>query len=342
MRVLGPDAGEADHHRIDLAAIRAAVRAQAGRVTPGIDDLHSYMKSQTNDASHREIIGPMLPATGASGLVAHRGVVLATWGEYETPEMLFSGTKSLVSTVAGLAFDDGLLVPQAPVGVLPDPVTWHQLLQQTSQWTGELWGKPTSVDTQSRGAIGPVDGPPGTTWAYNDVRVNLLCLALTLLLRRPLPDVLAERVLGPIGASSSWSWHGYERATVDIDGVAVPVVSGGAHWGGGVWISAWDLALVGQLYLRGGQWGAHRVLSTQWISRTFEPCPVNPEYGYLWWLNDTRSVVPQAPATGRCARGNLGRHMLWIDPARDLVVVSRWGERVGELLGAVSAALPVW
>jgi CubicO group peptidase (beta-lactamase class C family) len=298
------------------------------------------MKHQTNDTSHREIVGPVLAATGASGLVAHRGLVLATWGAFETPEMLFSGTKSLVSTVAGLAFDDGLLAPDAEVGVLPDRVTWHQLLQQTSQWQGELWGKPTSVDTQSRGAIGAIDGPPGTTWAYNDTRVNLLCLALTLLLQRALPEVLRERVLDPIGASATWSWHGYAGASVDLDGVPVPVVSGGAHWGGGVWISAWDLALVGQCYLSGGRWGADRVLSEEWISRTFEPCPVNPDYGYLWWLNDARQVVPEAPASGRCARGNLGRHMLWIDPARELVVVSRWGERVGDLLGAVSAAVP--
>lgn len=33
---------------------------------------------------------------------------------------------------------------------------------------------------------------PGAGWAYNDVRVNLLCLASTALLRRPLPDVLPE------------------------------------------------------------------------------------------------------------------------------------------------------
>ncbi len=28
-------------------------------------------------------------------------------------------------------------------------ITWEHLLQQTSQWRGELWGKPTSVDAQS-------------------------------------------------------------------------------------------------------------------------------------------------------------------------------------------------
>jgi hypothetical protein len=49
--------------------------------------------------------------------------------------------------------------------------------------------------------------------------------------------------------------------------------------------------------------------------------------------------VPEAPATGRVARGNGGRHLLWVDPARDLVVVSHWGEDVGQLLAEVSAAV---
>jgi hypothetical protein len=64
------------------------------------------------------------------------------------------------------------------------------------------------------------------------------------------------------------------------------------------------------------------------------------DYGYLWWLNDERTVLPAAPHTGRCARGNVGRHILWLDPARDLVVVSRWGEDVDRLVAEVSAAVP--
>jgi hypothetical protein len=66
---------------------------------------------------------------------------------------------------------------------------------------------------------------------------------------------------------------------------------------------------------------------------------VNPDYGYLWWLNGRRQVFPAAPASGRCARGNGGRHLVWVDPDRDLVVVSHWGEDVGTLLRDVSAAI---
>lgn len=113
------------------------------------------------------------------------------------------------------------------------------------------------------------------------------------------------------------------------------MVSGGAHWGGGLWMSAQDMAEIGQLYLRrDGQ-----LLSAEWVAKSWTPCDVKPEYGYLWWLNDRRTVFPEAPASGRCARGNGGRHLLWVDPARDLVVASHWGEDVGRLVTEVSDAV---
>ncbi|MEU1806545.1 serine hydrolase [Streptomyces sp. NPDC019937] len=264
--------------------------------------------------------------------------------------MAYSATKSVLALVAGIAHDDGVLILDEPVsarvglpqfeGVHGRAITWRHLLDQTSQWEGELWGKPTSADAQStREGTESAGGPPGEGWAYNDVRVNLTALALTVLFRRALPDVLRERVMAPIGASSSWSWHGYANAFVDLDGARVPVVSGGAHWGGGLWISALDLARVGQLCLRGGRWGHTRVVSARWIEWMWTPCRVKPDYGLSWWLNDHRTVWPGAPATGRCARGNGGAHLLWADPARDLVISSRWGDGVEGLLVAVSEAV---
>jgi CubicO group peptidase (beta-lactamase class C family) len=102
-------------------------------------------------------------------------------------------------------------------------------------------------------------------------------------------------------------------------------VSGGAYWGGGLWVNAADLALLGELYLRRGRWGARQLVSGEWVDMTWTPCPVKPDYGLLWWLNDAGTVYSSAPTSGRCARGNLGRHLLWVDPARRLVVASHLG-----------------
>jgi len=311
--------------------------------TPGVYDIAEYLDRQVADEAHREVRGPLLGATGASGCVIHAGATLATWGNPDVPEMLYSATKSVVSVIAGLAFDDGRLQPDRRVlddvslaGLLVGEytsITWEHLLQQTSMWQGTLWGKPTSVDRQSRREGDQANGGlPGSGWAYNDVRVNLLCLALTELWQRPLGEVLAERVMQPLGGSQSWSWHGYDQSFVHVEDRDVAVVSGGAHWGGGLFMSARDMALIGAALARGGG----SVLCAEWLSRCWSPCAVRPTYGYLWWLNDQRTVFPKAPKSGRCARGNGGRHLLWIDPDRELVIASHWTEGIEQFIFDVS------
>jgi CubicO group peptidase (beta-lactamase class C family) len=340
---------------VDRDALARVAQRYGARWTREARDIASYLASQVGDDSHREVVGPLLPASGGSGVVRCGGEEVASWGDPDVPEMAFSATKTVLSVVAGVAHDSGLLRPEQPVREVVDlaefsagpsspnarrEITWQHLLQQTSQWEGVLWGKPTSVDVQSFREGTEVHGTePGRGWAYNDVRINLLAYALTALLGRSLEGVLRERVMDPLGASGRWSWHGYATSVIEVDGRAVPVVSGGAHWGGGLFVSARDLARIGQLYLDGGIHGGKRLISQEWIDLSWTPCPVKPEYGYLWWLNDGRVAWPDAPSTGRSARGNGGRHLLWVDPARDLVLCSRWTEAPGQLIREVSAAV---
>jgi CubicO group peptidase (beta-lactamase class C family) len=165
--------------------------------------------------------------------------------------------------------------------------------------------------------------PPGTFWEYNDVRVNRLSLALLRLWRRPLPEVFRELVMEPIGASPDWEWHGYRNSYVEIDGRRMQSVSGGSHWGGGVRIHTRDQARIGLLLLRGGEWDGEQILSRDWIERMRQPCPLFPQYGYLWWLNTDRRWLPSASATSYFASG-AGGNLTWIDPEHDIVAVLRW------------------
>jgi len=326
------------------------VAAQARRGTEGIDNIATYCAAQNRDDAHREVLGPQLPGSGPSGVIVFSGWVLAEWGNPTQPEMAFSATKSIVSLVAGTAYDDDVLDLDTPVRDAvnldeftrppADRITWRHLLEQTSGWDGQLWGKPAAVDAQSRRDGSATTGnDPGAGWAYNDVRVNLLCLGLTALLERSLPSVLAARIMQPLGASPTWSWHGYSNSTLSLGAIDLPVVSGGAHWGGGLWINAVDLALIGELYRRRGQWSGQQLVSDAWINMSWTPSAAKPDYDLLWWLNDQQTIFTAAPPTGRAARGNLGRHLLWVDPARDLVVASHWGDDVQTLLVEVSAAV---
>ena len=294
-----------------------------------------------------KIIGPVKDRAEPSGLIVRGGRIVAEWGDIERVDMTFSATKSYLALCAGIAVDDGLIPDiDAPVRDLVDDggfdseqnrvITWAHLLQLTSEWQGTLWDKPDSVDHNRDLAARPGDAAgkgieremhtPGTHWEYNDVRVNRLALALLRVFKRPLPDVLKERVMDPISASETWHWHGYENSYVEIGGRQMQSVSGGAHWGGGLWISTLDHARVGLLMLRGGAWKGNQLISERWIDACKRPCALNPSYGMMWWLNTTGEAAPAATRSSYFARG-VGLNIVWIDPDNDLVVVVRWIEK---------------
>jgi CubicO group peptidase (beta-lactamase class C family) len=181
---------------------------------------------------------------------------------------------------------------------------------------------------------------PGTYWEYNDVRVNRASLALLQLFRRPLPEVFAESIMTPIGASANWEWQGYRNSTVEIDGKPMVSVPGGGHWGGGVFIHAEDQARIGLMMLAHGLWGERRILSEDWIARATTPCDINRSYGYFWWLNTDRGRYRNASPESFFASG-AGGNSTWIDPATGIVAVMRWMDptAMDAFIGHVMAAL---
>ena len=103
-----------------------------------------------------------------------------------------------------------------------------------------------------------------------------------------------------------------EPYLVEEDGRRVPGPSRGAR--------------LGLLMQRQGMWGERRLLDAAWLSESRKPCPINPQYGLLWWLNTGRVQFPGAPETAFAARG-AGSNVIFIDPDRDLVAVVRWIDR---------------
>jgi CubicO group peptidase (beta-lactamase class C family) len=329
---------------LDPSALAAAARFAAERETPWGRDLAHIVETDFGEKPPwNEALGPVRPRGGPNGLVLRRGQIVAEWGDTGQIDQTFSVAKSYLSILAGLASDRGLIRDlDEPVrrtvddGGFEPPhnhrITWRHLLQQTSEWEGELWGKPDLIDRNRSVGGRPTLGPkgthrdlqvPGTFWEYNDVRVNRLALALLRLWRRPLPAVFRALVMDPIGASPDWQWHGYRNSYVEIDGERVQSVSGGSHWGGGVFIHARDQARIGLLLLRGGMWEGKRILSEAWIERMREPCTLYPQYGCLWWLNTNQGLYPSGSPASYFASG-AGGNLTWIDPANDIVAVMRW------------------
>jgi CubicO group peptidase (beta-lactamase class C family) len=338
----------------------AAARHAAESETKWNRDLEAEIPRQFDEEPPwNTVLGPVRPRGGPNGLILRGGQIIAEWGNTRQIDQTFSVAKSYLSILAGLAVDHGMINNiHEPVyrtvddGGFEGPhngkITWHHLLQQTSEWEGTLWDKPDLIDRNRRVAGQPGIAKkgthrdlaePGGYWEYNDVRVNRLSLALLRLWRRPLPEVFRELVMDPIGASRDWEWRGYRNSSVAVEGRLIESVAGGSHWGGGVFIHARDQARIGLMMQRGGMWGDKRILSADWIARCRVPCALNQSYGYLWWLNTERRRYPSAPAGSYYAMG-AGGNLAWIDPDHDLVAVLRWTDpaAVDKFMGLVMTA----
>jgi len=208
-------------------------------------------------------------------------------------------------------------------------ITWDDLLRQTSDWEGTLWGKPDWADrpdVSTANWLNRKRNTPGAVYEYNDVRVNALALAATTVWRKPLPQVLKENIMDKIGASHTWRWTGYRNAWIVLDGQQVQSVSGGGHWGGGMFINAYDMARFGLLTLHRGAWNGQQLLSESWLSKATTPTASQPTYGYMnYFLNTDKKYLPSAPATAYAHIGN-GTNMIYVDREHDLVIVARWIE----------------
>nr|WP_294997270.1 serine hydrolase [uncultured Sediminibacterium sp.] len=327
-----------------------------------------------------EGIGPFADRGEATGIIVYKGYVVALWGEPDRCDMTHSVTKSFLSAIVGVAVDKGMIgsvkdtvaryippielyQPQEPVnrpaedigkpqlispfaGTHNQTITWEDMLRQTSDWEGTLWGKPDWADRPDADPNKWLNRPrnkPGTSYEYNDVRVNALALAATSVWRKPLPQALKQYIMDPIGASNTWRWTGYRNAWIVLDGQPVQSVSGGGHWGGGMFINAWDMARFGWLTLNRGKWNGQQLLSETWVQQSLTPTAPKTDYGYMnWFLNTGKKMLPSAPETAFTHVGN-GNNLIYVDPEHDLVAVIRWidGRSQDAVIGKIIESLPV-
>lgn len=314
-----------------------------------ISILHSFGR----EPGYR-IKGPTKFRGETNGLIIKNGYIVGKWGDTKRVDMTFSVTKSYLSTVAALAHDKDLIKLDDRLqnyvwdGKFDDPhnsqITWHHLLNQSSQWSGELFGTYDWADRPPRGlSLEEIKKqkllPPGQAYKYNDVRVNLLSFSLLNVFRKPLPVVLRENIMDPIGASSTWRWYGYDNSMVILDGVSVQSVSGGGHFGGGLFINSIDHARFGLLFLRNGSWKGKEIISPEWINKMKIPSENNDTYGYMWWLNRGDRKWYDLSENIFYGSGFGGNYVIVV-PEHELVIVARWidSSKIGDFVKKVIEA----
>jgi CubicO group peptidase (beta-lactamase class C family) len=162
----------------------------------------------------------------------------------------------------------------------------------------------------------PMATNPGDTWLYNSGGVVLLGGVLRAATGTPADAFATAALFQPIGIRSSFWSKG--------------MPDGAPHLGGGLALRAEDIARIGHLVLRDGNWNGQQVISRDWIrastARTTTGVsgyfPRNVDYGLLWWLFPRNN---QSGASSNddyiVAASGTGGQWLFIDRAKDLVVV---------------------
>jgi hypothetical protein len=364
-------------YHIDTLKLQEAIDFAINNETKLPKNLWLSQALQFGKEPFSDPVGPMSSRGPAAGIIVYKGYIIAEWGNPNSVEMSNSVTKSFLSTVVGLAYQKGLInsLNDKVYTYLPpfelannvekgdqNPITqssfiypfetehnrkisWDHMLRQTSDWEGTLWGKPDWADR-------PSDKPnewltrkrnePGTTYKYNDTRVNALALAATAVWHQPLPQVLRDNIMNPIGASSTWLWTGYKNSWIVLDGQMMQSVSGGGHYGGGLFINAYDMARFGLLTLRKGNWNGKQLIAEEWFKNATTPTAANEGYGFMnYFLNTNKKLYPSAPINAYAHIGN-GTNMIYVDGENELVAVVRWidDKASDEFLKKLLSALP--
>lgn len=336
----------ASEYKIDVS--KAIEFAQNNEYSESKDLRQAILKGFEQEPYH-ELLGPTKKRGGPAGMILKDGYIIGQWGDTKRVDMTFSVTKSFLATTALLAHQEGLIHSfedrvdgyvwdNTFEGTHNSKITWEHLLHQTSDWSGQLWGgfdwadRPSSKQNIDQWRARELK-EPGTSFQYNDVRVNVLAYSLLNVFRKPLPQVLNEKIMEPIDASSTWRWYGYENSWVTIDGLKMQSVSGGGHSGGGLFINTEDMARFGLLFMNEGNWNGEQLLSSQGISKAMEASQANESYGYMWWLNRGDRKWKNVPEHVFYAAG-FGGNFIIVDTEKNLVVVTRWLEpsKVGEFM----------
>lgn len=350
-------AKNASEFKINENLIKEAVEYAKENEYSGSKDLRIAILKGFEKEPFHDVLGPTKKRGGPSGMILKNGYLIANWGDTKRVDMTFSVTKSFLSTVAGLALDKNLIANENDLvsnyiwdgtfkGEHNGKITWEHLLQQNSDWSGEIWGGKDWADRPPK--EGGIDDwkyrtlkEPGTFMEYNDVRVNVLAYSLTQVWRKPMPLVLKENIMDNIGASTTWRWYGYDNAWTEIDGLQMKSVTGGGHSGAGMFISTQDMARFGLLFLNNGRWENKQLISEEWIKKATTPSIPNSNYGYMWWLNKKGERHWEGLSENIYYAAGFGGNFIVIDKENDLVVVTRWLEpnKIGAFMKKVNAAL---
>jgi len=249
---------------------------------------------------------------------------------------LQSVTKSITSAAFGIAIDKGLIksveLPIHPyfktyqydkTDLRKSQITIEDILTMR---TGIDWFTEGGYDNNKHSTIEmensnnwlqyildrPMDKKPGTHYEYNDGASVLLGKILSEATGMRADEWSKKHLFNPIGINE-FKWKITPKGEADTEG--------------GLYLSTYDLARIGYLFLREGNWQGKQVISKDWVKKSITPIvddinpdnnKVNPGYGYQWYISDKSDTLIYLAA-------GYGGQYIVVAPEFDiLMVVNSW------------------
>lgn len=220
--------------------------------------------------------------------------------------------KPIGSTLLGIALEEGKLDLEQIANDI-----WPEIFSQT--------GNDKDKMIQVRHLFNSSSGwkreeHPGTKWVYNNSAFTVGGMVVGRVYNVPddrIAPLVKKRIADRIGASDWYCYHYPDdfASSYRNPGPKLAVNS-----------NMRDLARFGYLWLRNGEWNGEQIVSKSYIKEATQNqvANLNKHYGYCWFINDGKVLLPNAPedAYFHIGNGKGGRRtVLMVIPSLDLISV---------------------
>jgi CubicO group peptidase (beta-lactamase class C family) len=151
----------------------------------------------------------------------------------------------------------------------------------------------------------PMTDEPGAKFVYNSGATELLAQIFKKVTGKNVDEYANEHLFKPLDIH--YFWKHTPTGLPDTEG--------------GLYLSAHDLAKIGQLYLKGGMWNGQAIVSDGWVRDSVSPHVTvgqgDWKYGYKWWLRSIGTAPDDVVWQGR----GFGGQQLMVVPEYDMVAV---------------------
>jgi CubicO group peptidase (beta-lactamase class C family) len=240
----------------------------------------------------------------------------------------FSVSKSVVSTLIGIAMDKGFIesvfdpvskyLPEYAEGRKAELRLWHLLTMSTGLNYDESGANPIASNAKAYYGSNlkklmsdhEVVDPVGEQFNYVSGSTAIAAWVLEAATDQPLNRLAEEWLWKPLGAEETAYWgkdneNGTFRAFCCFNATAR------------------DFARIGQLYLDSGRWKGQQIIPEEFVEASLTPADLmdikvgheNERYGYFWWMHPDTDTGPFF-----FARGYKGQYIIVV-PKERLVIV---------------------